>query len=806
MKRFIFFALFAMMISCNSVYSNYLPVIKNEHGDTVLYTYPPPETTFVKNHIVVRFKPNALNLDLLCIGNNNSFENKNHDKNLSYADISYIMHHKFYIDDLLVDTNFRNAIKSFGGDSLCRLTWASPCRDTISVSRNGDTIICDDYLWMLLYFNNDTSVISASTFLTMFYQAQIEEAEPDYFVILTKGPPNDGFYILNQISLHVGDGIGVEPAWDYTVGNHDIKIGVVDNGIYWSHCDFGGNLGPNYKVTDGYNFDQNNSEFNGGDHGTPVAGIIGALTNRTCSSGSNSVAGIAAGWYDDNTNNLGCQLIALKFLMQNDTTAWLSHAVAAIRVGSSSLYDPNYPNNSYGFGCHVLNISWIVTQLVLNNQVKYGIYSEYLRRAINYAFENNVSVVCSRGNYPSDDSPEYPACLDPSWVLNVGGSYKVKTRSVNSSFGKYMDVLAPYGGFLPLNPDLYSRVYTTKEDGSWDDFRGTSAAAPHVVGVVGLLNSYALDNPAWHTGINLEPEDYEGMIKASALDIDASRGGNYLDFYDNESGWGHLQADNLFNKIGQGYQISHFSTTNITFGDWKPNITDKVDWAFTNSSNIQNKILSSGNYKIRYRECTGTINLPGNTWSYNNNENKLYVWGRSNGNGLGGFSNASPNYQTRYTSVTSGTGGNGLTDGIIHSQSLNVEAKTYQYDVLDANGTYRGHFPPDNQLALNISVFGIKTVTSVKLTESSFSNNILECYPVPAAESLTVVFVVPEPGNVSITIFDVLGNKVYSSENEFLIEGKYKSLINISNFSNGIFNCRVSLNGKFLTNSFMVRK
>jgi hypothetical protein len=53
---------------CLSQY--YYPIILNERGDTIHYLFPPPDSMFVKNQIIINFKPNALYLNKLCYGNN----------------------------------------------------------------------------------------------------------------------------------------------------------------------------------------------------------------------------------------------------------------------------------------------------------------------------------------------------------------------------------------------------------------------------------------------------------------------------------------------------------------------------------------------------------------------------------------------------------------------------------------------------------------------------------------------------------------------------------------------------------------
>src|SRR5680860_636756 len=95
--------------------------------------------------------------------------------------------------------------------------------------------------------------------------------------------------------------IEVEAAWDITTGGkvnntHDIVIAVIDDGFQVDHPDLVENLYINEKeipqngidddengyIDDykGWNFESDNDSLNTGDHGEPVAGVIGARGNN----------------------------------------------------------------------------------------------------------------------------------------------------------------------------------------------------------------------------------------------------------------------------------------------------------------------------------------------------------------------------------------------------------------------------------------------------------------------------------------------------------------------------------------------
>ena len=84
-----------------------------------------------------------------------------------------------------------------------------------------------------------------------------------------------------------GFDINVRPVWDnFTTGNPDVIVSVVDAGIDLNHED----LADNCLTTGHYNFVNKNSYIIGCYHGTHVAGTIAAVSNN-----KKGIAGIAGG-------------------------------------------------------------------------------------------------------------------------------------------------------------------------------------------------------------------------------------------------------------------------------------------------------------------------------------------------------------------------------------------------------------------------------------------------------------------------------------------------------------------------------
>ena len=445
----------------------------------------------IKDEIVIKFKKNALNLDQLC------YSYPGPPSPVDPGDIfrqrrEEMMSQRFSVDTLVADSSLKERIKFYGGQYLRRITWADPCRDTISITRYGDTTKVENYLWMTIELDNETSSFAASLDLTISFQDLVHLAEPNYCGQVNDAP-NDSYFHgdyysgrwFEQKSLKYLNS-NVERAWDFQRGgSKDVKIGVIDEGADYLHCDLGGGLGDHFKIKKGYSFPTNNDRIAFySNHGTAMTGIIGGLSNGFfgyCING-NGIAGIAGGWYTEpewTTDKFGCGIYILK-ISDYGKKIPLDHALGGV-IGAAS----KNPEDEVFFGCHVINCSWDFNPV--SDDVDTYLLS--LHEVINFAFEQGVSIVTSRGN-KRGINVQHPACYDPSWITSVGGhdtwdeEVGIVGRS-DLSFGHYMDFVAP------SHPD---DIITVGLNDGYQQEGYTSAAAAHVTGAIGLLRSYFVEN------------------------------------------------------------------------------------------------------------------------------------------------------------------------------------------------------------------------------------------------------------------------------------------------------------------------
>lgn len=226
---------------------------------------------------------------------------------------------------------------------------------------------------------------------------------------------------------------------------NDIIVAVVDNGVYNNHDDL-----HLYNVS-------YNAHTGGipsglyGDHGTKVAGVIGATANN-----GKGIAGVASGvkimpisiCYTD--NELG--------IAASTTTNFAN----AIRFAANN-------------GARVINNSWSFDTSSPISEIN---------NAVTYAHGKGCIVVFSSGNKGSAVSQ--PAAGAPSATLVVGAIDRNGYKSDFSGYGSSLDVVAPG-----------REIWTTDVTGGYTCVLGTSFAAPHVSGIVALIWATDPDLSVW---------------------------------------------------------------------------------------------------------------------------------------------------------------------------------------------------------------------------------------------------------------------------------------------------------------------
>jgi hypothetical protein len=298
--------------------------------------------------------------------------------------------------------------------------------------------------------------------------------------------PNDSLfseqYWIQQAS---GRDSKLSQVWDVTTGDTSVVLAIVDTGVLWDHPDLGGpapftggNIWHNWvEMAGSPGVDDDNNGFiddvRGWDFVTGVSGPAGEDTSIPDNDPSDYVghgtfvAGTAAAIPDNVSGTAG---------------GGYNLKVMAVRagwhdgVGSGGVVDMAFCAQAIRYatdnGATVINCSWLNGDL------------EGLGAAVDYAIANGVSVVVAAGNLQSE-SQTLNYLSTRGDCVDVAALDQSDFKAWFSSYGTWVDVSAAGLGFKSTTSNQYQPAYGINS--------GTSFAAPLVAAIIGLYQSWRLD-------------------------------------------------------------------------------------------------------------------------------------------------------------------------------------------------------------------------------------------------------------------------------------------------------------------------
>ncbi|MGB3017573.1 MAG: S8 family serine peptidase [Ignavibacteria bacterium] len=373
--------------------------------------------------------------------------------------------------------------------------------------------------------------------------------------------PNDTYYpqqtYIEQSNL--------PPAWDITLGDSTILIGVIDSGLDFDHPDLRTSYKINYgeygngKQSNGIDDDANGfiDDWRGWDFtdepftGDPRRGDYLEPDNDPT---------------DDNFLSHGTAVTGIINATFNNGIG-----IASVAPGCKVLVMRAFDAQGYGEEDDVANaVLYGMTMGVRVFNFSFGdyIFSNLLKDIVRFAYSGNAVIICSAGN-DATDRLHYPSAYDE--VISVAASDNTGNKAGFSSFGETVDI---YATGLQNLTTVRTGKGSSQFGGDYDKLNGTSFAAPIVAGVAAMILSR---NP------ELSNEEVRGILVSTTT------------LMPGQNSWDHIRASGRLNALNaiNNYNNPSIARIHYPFQD------------FTTSGGIVPIVISAAsplfvNYSVTY--------------------------------------------------------------------------------------------------------------------------------------------------------------------------------------------------------------
>lgn len=402
---------------------------------------------------------------------------------------------------------------------------------------------------------------SAITKLQANSNYPIVKADP---IVPYDSVPNDEYYFAQKPYL---DTLGVEAAWDKTSGGQEVVIGLLDSGITLSssapHADLTNRMWVNQAESQGsvgvdddgngfkddiYGYHQDGTDsrdYIG--HGTHVAGIIAAEFNN-----GKDIAGLCP----------KCRIMSLKSADANNQGT-VSNIIAGISYAMQQ--------KNKGVNIKAINHSYGIQASVIDAETL-----NLLRQIFVESKNAGIISVASAGNR-HEVVAQYPALFTgEDLVFTVAATNRTDALAFFSNYGtqdSQVDFAAPGTDQIVEGIISLSNVAGSVRQ------EGTSMAAPHVTGLIGLMLTLKKD---------LSYSQTKSILSATADNVDAVQQAAYKGML----GFGRINADRAITKLISDFGISTGPTATptpiypITSGIWSYTLTcSNGSFSYTQSTN-----------------------------------------------------------------------------------------------------------------------------------------------------------------------------------------------------------------------------
>jgi subtilisin family serine protease len=294
----------------------------------------------------------------------------------------------------------------------------------------------------------------------VYVSGMVNYSDPGlFFTNLLQYIPNDPFFNMQWAAINTGSNIpggisgtpdcdmGLDTAWDQTLGHASVRISIVDTGIDTTHPDLVA------RIINGFQWNYYSGTYGGIDdygHGAMCAGIAAATGNNSI--GISGVAPLSRMFSAKIFNSAG-----------STTTTAIINGLNGVRTFGNCWVS----SNSWGGGSPIS---------AADNAILDGVNLGRGGKGIVWCFasgngntgtlswpSSNPNVISVGGNSPCNQRKSTTSCdLETFWGANYGSG---------------LDVVAPC-----------VKIYATSPGGGYTStFNGTSSATPNVAGVAALL-------------------------------------------------------------------------------------------------------------------------------------------------------------------------------------------------------------------------------------------------------------------------------------------------------------------------------
>lgn len=264
-------------------------------------------------------------------------------------------------------------------------------------------------------------------------------------------------------------------AWKQTTGSNKVVVAIIDGGIDLEHEDLKANLWTNEKEANGvsgldddgdgyvddvhgWNFVTNSAVIYPHNHGTHVAGTVGAVNNNGI-----GVAGVAGG---DGTPGSGVRMMSCQVFDSRSGAGQGNFAEALVYAAEH--------------GADIAQCSWGWAEPEYYEQPVLDAIDYFTNEATGNNLQGGLCIfaVGNDGKYGNFYPAAYPT------AMSVAAMTCELTPATYSNYGEYIDVTAP-GGDVTFGESF--GVLSTLPDNKYGFMDGTSMATPHVSGIAALI-------------------------------------------------------------------------------------------------------------------------------------------------------------------------------------------------------------------------------------------------------------------------------------------------------------------------------